>query len=172
MLLIINIYNISDSNINRNDLIILVAHRSDPTDQMFVFFIDERRFGVKNILTYSSQMQEQHVKNAILVFQQGLTNAAKQAITELDSQFNFEFFTEKDLIINITDHCLQPKFRLMTAEEKKSICQKYKISESQLPKIQQSDPLARYFGLKKGDVLNIVRTSQTAGRYTTYRICI
>ena len=41
----------------------------------------------------------------------------------------------------------------MTAEEKKELLDRYKLKEFQLPKIQQGDPVARYFGLKRGQVL-------------------
>ena len=33
----------------RSDLIILVAHNDDPTDQMFVFFPDDAKIGIKTI---------------------------------------------------------------------------------------------------------------------------
>lgn len=47
-----------------------------------------------------------------------------------------------------------------------------RLRDYQLPKILVSDPVARYLGLKKGNVVKIVRPSETAGRYVTYRIAI
>lgn len=49
----------------------LVAHNDDPTDQMFVFFPDEAKIGIKTIKTYCTRMQEENIHRAIVVVQAG-----------------------------------------------------------------------------------------------------
>lgn len=158
----------------REDLSLLWPHSDDPSDQIFVFFPSDAKVGVKTIKTYAEQMKSENVHRAILVVQAALTAFARQALAELSSagKYHIEQFVEAELLINITKHVLVPPHTKLKPQEKKELLQRYKVKETQLPRIQHSDPVARYYGLARGDVVRIVRPSETAGRYVTYRFCV
>lgn len=156
----------------RSELTVLVAHNDDPTDQMFVFFPEEPKVGIKTIKTYCHRMQEENISRAIIVVQQGMTPSAKQSLVDMAPKYILEHFLEAELLVNITEHALVPEHVVMTPEEKKELLQRYKLKESQLPRIQEGDPVARYFGLRRGQVVKIIRPSETAGRYITYRLVV
>ncbi|XP_065069874.1 DNA-directed RNA polymerases I, II, and III subunit RPABC1 [Rhopilema esculentum] len=160
----------SENRPSRSDLSILVAHNDDPTDQMFVFFPEEEKVGIKTIKQYCTRMQEENINRAIIVVQHGMTPSAKQALVDMAPKYILEQFLETELLVNITEHELVPEHVVMTPEEKAELLARYKLKEHQLPRIQQGDPVARYFGLKRGQVVKIIRPSETAGRYISYRL--
>jgi len=158
---------------SRTQITMLASKRDDDSDQIFVFFADEVKLGVKPIRTFFEKMEEIKVKRAIVVVQGGITPYAQQVVKAMVPHGNvLEQFQEAELLVNITHHVLVPKHILLTDEEKKALLEKYKLKSTQLPRIQQSDPVARYYGLQKGQVVKIIRPSETAGRYVTYRLVI
>uniref|UniRef100_A0AC11DB66 RNA polymerase II, I and III subunit E n=1 Tax=Ovis aries TaxID=9940 RepID=A0AC11DB66_SHEEP len=160
----------SEGRPRRTDLTVLVAHNDDPTDQMFVFFPEEPKVGIKTIKVYCQRMQEENITRALIVVQQGMTPSAKQSLVDMAPKYILEQFLQQELLINITEHELVPEHVVMTKEEVTELLARYKLRENQLPRIQAGDPVARYFGIKRGQVVKIIRPSETAGRYITYRL--
>ncbi|KAF3829672.1 hypothetical protein GH733_003936 [Mirounga leonina] len=181
----------SEGRPRRTDLTVLVAHNDDPTDQMFVFFPEEPKVGIKTIKVYCQRMQEENITRALIVVQQGMTPSAKQSLVDMAPKYILEQFLQQELLINITEHevggCwgtaeLVPEHVVMTKEEVTELLARQwslgfsltellsKLRENQLPRIQAGDPVARYFGIKRGQVVKIIRPSETAGRYITYRL--
>ena len=54
--------------------------------------------------------------------------------------------------VNITRHELVPKHTILTDEQKKQLLKRYNLQEKHLPRIQKSDPIARYYGLERRSV--------------------
>merc|ERR1719277_2704344 len=113
-----------------------------------------------------------NIKEAILVVRQPLTPMAQTAVKEAMAKMRIEVFTENELIVNITDHELVPKHVPLSEEEKIQLLNRYKLKSTQLPRVQVTDPIARYFGMQREQVMKIIRPSETAGRYVTYRVVV
>jgi DNA-directed RNA polymerase I, II, and III subunit RPABC1 len=61
---------------------------------------------------------------------------------------------------------------MVNQEEKEMVLKKYRAKEHQLPKILRSDPMAKYLGARRGNLVKIIRDSVTAGEYIVYRLVI
>jgi len=157
---------------SREALTILVEKADDDANQLFVFFPEDEKVGVKPIKVYTDRMRDESVSNAILVLRVDITPFAKQAVQEMSDSFRIEHFKEAELLVDITEHQLVPEHIVLSQNEKQELLKRYRLKETQLPRIQPNDPVARYYGMKRGHVVKIIRPSETAGRYVTYRVCM
>lgn len=194
-------YNVDDSYINmttedfsrefgdipaRERLTILVQKLDDPEDQLYVFFPEgdktvgpngniekgSEKIGVSHLKLFYQKMQTENVRRAIIVTRNNLTPFARTLIKEVTLRgYRMEYFRETELLVDITEHKLVPEHIILTQQQKQELLDRYRLKPSQLPRIQSTDPVARYLGLKTHQVVKIIRPSETAGRYITYRIC-
>lgn len=78
---------------------------------------------------------------------------------------------------NVMEHQFVPEHRILTEKEAAKVLSELKISKEQLPKIKTSDPCIKILDETKGPVeegmiVEITRTSETAGRSKAYRLII
>lgn len=107
----------------------------------------------------------------IIIVKETLTSKVLDKIKDMNIQY--QVFHLNELQFNITKHQLVPKHELVPQEKHKDILQSYNLVHvQQLPWIQQNDPVAKYFNLKKGDIVRITRPSPTSGEYVIYRCCV
>ncbi|KAH6571144.1 hypothetical protein BASA50_007876 [Batrachochytrium salamandrivorans] len=157
--------------IDRQGLTFLVQHSSSADDQLLVFFTEDDSVGIKPIKKICERMISQCIMKGILIYKKSLTPSANKVVQEMAPKYQLELFQESELLVNITQHTLVPVHEVLSVEEKKTLLARYRLKETQLPRIQPTDPVARYYGLKRGQVVKIIRPSETAGKYVTYRFC-
>lgn len=174
--------------VNRSQIGLITNLHNDPSANMFVFFPDQTNIGVAEIKEIYSRMKENQTYRAILVMKSpapgtmssskhGILSSAKKAIESLNAEpskqrYIIEPFKETELLVNITEHVLVPQHVPLDDEETRALLDRYKLKLTQLPRIKITDPVARYFGLQRRQVVKIIRPSETAGRYVTYRLVV
>jgi len=137
-------------------------------EHLYFHYIPNAKLNKDCIQSFIELMQTDKVNSGMIITSSKLSQQAKQQI-ESNKEL-IEIFNLSELVVNITKHELVPKHTLLSKKDRKNLLDRYKIRDSQLPKILISDPVAKYLGLKRGDVVKITRESETAGRYITYRI--
>jgi len=101
-----------------------------------------------------------------------VTSLSKKAYKQFDEFPQTEIFQEIELMVNILEHDLQPKFRLLTKKEVEEYFVSFQNKKREMPRILDSDPVSRYFGAKNGDIIEITRPSVTTIDAITFRIVV
>ena len=85
-----------------------------------------------------------------------------------------QVFNLAELQFNVSRHVLVPPHEPIADEVQiESIIKKCQVrSRFQFPLILTTDPMARYLGLKHGQLVRIVRASPSAGKCVLYRCCM
>ena len=150
------------------------AKNSQATDvgTIWVEFLPDSSVGIKQMRSFTHHLSTHGFHTGILVTRVNITPAALKIIPAVAHESRIECFVEQDLLVNITHHELVPKHVLLSKEERTKLLERYRLKDTQLPRIQVGDPVARYLGLRRGQVVKIIRKSETAGRYASYRLCV
>ena len=83
-----------------------------------------------------------------------------------------QVFWLNSLQVKIIEHEYVPQHRVIDEDEKNMLLASYNITSfNQLPIIMVNDPVAKFIGMRKGDVCEISRPSETSGQYIAYRYC-
>ena len=99
------------------------------------------------------------IQTAILIIRNKITPFAQQAIDTLRHHTDgyIEVFTFQELHINICKHKYVPTHRILSAKEKADVSARFSATDPVFPKLILTDPLVRYYGLSRGDMVQFVR---------------
>jgi DNA-directed RNA polymerase I, II, and III subunit RPABC1 len=145
---------------------------SSDVGTIWIHFNNESNVGIKQLRAFAQDLIAANHHTGILITAVHITSSALRIIPATAHEARIECFMEQDLLVNITHHELVPKHVLLSKEERAALLKRYRLKDTQLPRIQVGDPVSRYLGLKRGQVVKIIRKSETAGRYASYRLCV
>ncbi|KAI0022744.1 RNA polymerase [Xylariomycetidae sp. FL0641] len=139
---------------------------------IWVEFTTDDSLGAEQMRKFAKFCSHEHYRNGLLISHAAVSASAKREIAKFAQWTTIEWFLEEDMRINITHHELVPRHVILSRDEKAALLKRYRLKETQLPRILQRDPVAKYFGMRRGQVVKIIRNSETAGRYASYRLCV
>lgn len=154
----------------------IVLTHSTSGKKCLLSWVREEKIGVKHIKKIYDKMEKERIDDSCMICKYTVTVFGKKAIEEFNTTFSnkyIEYFEYSQMLIDITKHTLVPKHIVLTREEKEKWFVTFSIKkESQLPKLHRTDAMARYYGLRKGDLVKIVRKSDADTEYIMYRIVV
>lgn len=139
-------------------------------DGVKILFCPPEPVRIANIQEIHDQIEGENLSRLILILLGKIMPRAKESVKEKFT-FKVDIFQVNELLVNISKHDLKPKHEVLTAEEKAKLLKLYNVEDSQLPRMLETDPVARYYGLGKGTVLKVTYDSELTGKHVTYR-CI
>lgn len=120
-------------------------------------------------------MRTRNIDHAIVIIEDSVTHHTKNTL-RMGKQDGLliEVFTLQEMQFNVSHHKWVPKHQICSPEEKKKIMKTYAADRHQIPNIKTSDAMARYLGIRKGQMVRIIRDSDVMeGEKTiSYRLAI
>ena len=139
--------------------------------QAMVFFPEEEKVGVAYIRSMFATLTKRYCAVGTIVYIDNITPFAKQEIRKLskEHQVEVQMFKQLHLQFNITRHKKVPPHLILSKEEKDKLLMQYNVPLDKLPYLPLSDPIAQYYGARKGQVVRVQRTSPEGHPYYVYR---
>jgi DNA-directed RNA polymerase subunit H (RpoH/RPB5) len=75
-------------------------------------------------------------------------------------------------MINIVDHVLVPKHIVLSKEETDAVLEAYRAKKRDMMLIKTTDAVAKYYNMKPGEIVKIIRPSVMTVEAPAYRLVI
>ena len=123
-------------------------------------------FDIEEVLNYNDDL--------IIVSKDKINVTIRDLIEQMfikDKKF-VNIYNLHDYLFNVLKHRHQPKFRILSNDEKNEIKKRYNISnDNEFPDISRFDPAMAAIGIRPNEVVEIIRPSPTSVKSKMWRIC-
>jgi DNA-directed RNA polymerase subunit H (RpoH/RPB5) len=155
-----------------NIYIINIDNYTDEIDKTYIVkLLNQKISGLSKQSNVSEFLNKYQGRQKLLVI--------KSITPKLSSQIknNYvksEVFVENELMINLIENILIPKYEILfpESEQYKEFYDQYQCKKRNIPKLYIDDPMAKYYNLKKGDIVRVIRPSETTAESPFYRLVI
>jgi len=127
---------------------------------------------------FTAKYECKRCKHIVLVAGEPPSSMIQANLTQKDRALaaiggSLQLFLKRELMYNPSRHELTPKHTKLTTEDVEAVKELYMLkSKLQLPHIHRGDVMAKWLGLRQGDVVRITRYNETSGEYYYYRYCV
>lgn len=126
-------------------------------DSVIIVLMGSEKLNIDGVKEMIQTMETLRVRHGVIVYQNSITSSAKKAF-DLLYQYRIELFALHELQYDLTKHMyFCPHEKIEDLRELGML----KNQLHKLPRILLNDPVVRYFGFSKNDVLRIRRPDGT-----------
>jgi DNA-directed RNA polymerase I, II, and III subunit RPABC1 len=161
---------------------IFVNHKTDGTRTYVKYRLDKFKVSKQLEQTiddiFKNKLEPKDTLILIMLDRVHFKNPKENRIEEyvnkyfIKTKYFIQFFGLENLLFNISKHELVPKHEIINKDELKRIVADFNIEHlKNFPTIRREDPMAKYIGLRPGQICRITYPSLASCEYTKYRLC-
>ena len=158
--------NVDDTSTLESDL----PGETSKVGEYLVHFSSKSRISPDNLTEILDVMKTAGATRVIIVVDTPPSSVILNLIRK--NSETVQLFHTKQLLFDITTHRKVPAHRILTNEEKAAFLERYRANTDFMPAIDSQDPMAKWIGARPGDIVEILRRSETAASTPYYRVCV
>lgn len=134
---------------------VFLFQNNETGNPLFIILVFQEKMGIENLKNYIQLCENTTIRNLVIVYQNQITTNCSKIIENM-FQFQIELFSLNEFQYDITELYYYIPHEKITSESKiKEIKEIYK---NFLPSMLKTDPISRYFGFKRNDIIKITRS--------------
>ena len=150
----------------------LIGQKNEGQDNIIIVKIyDQKVISISKQSPIAEFVTKNKDKKMFVIFKE-INTKSQQYIINISP--TAEIFKEYNLMINLIDYVFVPRYEKLNeySDDFINFRDIYHCKKRNIPKLLVTDPLARYYGLKRGDIVRIIRASETTGLSSYYRLVV
>jgi DNA-directed RNA polymerase subunit H (RpoH/RPB5) len=161
---------------------IFVTHKTDGTRTYVKYRLDKFKVSKQLELTIDEifKTKLELKDNLILMmldrvlFKNPKENRVEEYVNKyfIKHKYFIQIYGLDNMLFNISKHQMVPKHEIISKDELKAIISEHHIEHlKNFPTIRREDPMAKFIGLRPGQVCRITYPSMASCEYVKYRLC-